>query len=283
MVLAYAALALVLAQQPQTDTTFAVRPGGRLEIDAHGASANVRTWDRDAIRIQASHTTTIRVRIRERAGTVAIEADRRNGGPATGVRYDVTVPRRFDIAMDGVNVVADVDGVQGTVKVENVEGAIMIRNVTGNIDVESVSGSILVDNVRGDVRASSVNQRVLLTAIRGNIDVETVQGSIVMRGIDAGSVEASTVNGVIEYDGVIRDSGRYSLSTHNGRVIMSVPEQANATFDISTFNGTIDAAFPVAVRNMRNRTVAFTLGSGSARVEIESFNGSIQLTRPRGR
>lgn len=284
MLIALAALALALAPaQQQTDTTVAVQPGGRLVIDAHGASASVRVWDRDAVRVQATHDAGIRVRVRQRAGRVDVEASRGRGGPATGVRYDITVPRRFDIAVDGVNVVAQVDGVHGTVRIENVEGGITIRNITGTVDVESVSGTVIVENVTGDVRAASVNQRVSLTAIRGSVEVETVQGTITMRAIDAHRVEASTINGVIDFDGVIRDNGRYMLSTHNGRITMAVPEQTGAAFSISTFNGTIDAAFPVPVRSMRDRTVDFTIGNGSAVVELESFNGSIHLIRPRGR
>ena len=53
---------------------------------------------------------------------------------------------------------------------------------------------------------------------------ETVNGEITLDRIDAISVDANTVNGDISYDGPIRNGGRYSLSTHNGDITLTVAE-----------------------------------------------------------
>src|SRR5687768_13363526 len=167
MFLGIAAVALALALQQQTDTTFAVRAGRRLVLDAHDGAAIVRVWDRQQIRVQATHNQRGGVRIRQSAAGVSVEAEGYRG-PALGVRFEITVPRAFGVAIDGVNIIATVDGVQGDVGVDNVEGAITIRNVVGNVSVESVSGSVTLENVRGNVRASSTNQGLHFTRVRGN-------------------------------------------------------------------------------------------------------------------
>src|SRR5215212_6510364 len=114
------ALALGLALQ-QTDTTFAVRAGGRLLLDAQDGAAVVGVWDRAQIRVQASHADRGSVTIRQGTSGVRVEAEGHHG-PARGVRFEITVPREFGVAIDGVNIVANVDGVHGNVDVDNVEG-----------------------------------------------------------------------------------------------------------------------------------------------------------------
>jgi hypothetical protein len=279
--IAAAALSFGLALQ-QTDTTFAVRAGGRLVVDAHDGAASVGVWDRQQIRVQATHEPRGGVSIRQTASAVRVEAEGYRG-PARGVRLHITVPREFGVAIDGVNVAATIDGVQGNVAVDNVEGDIAIRNVTGSVSIESVSGSVIVENVRGNVSASSTNQGFRMTGVRGNIEAETTNGSIVMRSIEASFVEANTINGIVEYDGTVRDEGRYYLGAFNGQITMSIPERANASITVRTANGRIVSAFPVPLQSTRENRISFNVGTGSARVELESHNGSIHLVRPRGR
>jgi DUF4097 and DUF4098 domain-containing protein YvlB len=282
MIFGIAAAALALALHQQTDTTFDVRAARQLVLDAHDGAAIIRVWDRRQVRVQATHDRRGSVEIRQSSEGVHLEAEGYRG-PARGFRFDITVPRAFGVAIDGLNIAATIDGVHGDVDVENVEGAIIIRNVVGNVSVESVSGSITLDNVRGNVSASSTNQGLHITRARGNIDAETTNGSIVMRDIDSSHVSANTVNGICEYDGTVREDGRYYLGAFNGQITMGIPERANATLMVSTVNGKIVTAFPVLLRRSTENRVSFTLGSGSARIELESHNGSIHLVRPRGR
>jgi hypothetical protein len=282
MFMGIAALALALTLQQQTDTTFAVRGGRRLVVDAHDGAAVVRVWDRQQIRVQARHDQRASVSIRQGPAGVHVEAEGYRG-PALGVRYEITVPRAFGVAIDGVNITATIDGVQGDVGVDNIEGAITIRNIVGNVSVESVSGSVTLDNVRGNVSASSTNQGLHITRARGNISAETTNGSIVMRDIDSSHVTANTINGICDYDGTIRDGGRYYLGAFNGQITISVPERTDAAFTVRTVNGRIVSEFPVPLRGSNQNRISFTLGSGSARIDLESHNGSIHLVRPRGR
>jgi DUF4097 and DUF4098 domain-containing protein YvlB len=99
--------------------------------------------------------------------------------------------------------------------------------------------------------------------------------------VDATSLDASTVNGDVGYDGPIRNGGRYSLSSHNGDLTLAVAEGTNATVSVSTFNGEFESEFPVSLRETRKgKRFSFTIGSGSAQVTLESFQGSVQLVRP---
>ncbi|HEX6309958.1 MAG TPA: DUF4097 family beta strand repeat-containing protein [Longimicrobiales bacterium] len=274
------ALAVALPLQ-QTDTTFAVRAGGHLEVDVAHGSVTIGTWDRAAMRVRSTSDATD-VEIDSDGARVTIESDHPRGRPGP-VRLEITVPRRFNIQVEGVNFPIVVEGVQGSVDVENVEGSITVRRVSGAVEAESVSGGIVIEEVQGNVTVTNVNQALHLTSVRGSISAETTNGAIVMRRIDAADVEASTVNGLVEYHGTVRDGGHYYLGTHNGRITMGIPEGANARIEIATQNGKVEAAFPVQVRSRDDREFTIALGSGSAAIELESYNGSVYLVRPSGR
>src|SRR5690606_26708723 len=124
----------------------------------------------------------------------------------------------------------------------------------------------VLEDARGRITLSSVNQGIRATRVSGFIRAETVNGGIRLDDIDAGDVVASAVNGHISFRGVIHDDGRYRLSTHNGSVVMEIPEGTNATVAVSTVTGAVDFGFPVTLTEVR-RGEAFnvTLGRGTAR------------------
>jgi DUF4097 and DUF4098 domain-containing protein YvlB len=122
---------------------------------------------------------------------------------------------------------------------------------------------------------------VTLTNVRGDISASSVSSSVYLEGIESSDVRAETTSGGVYYDGTIVDGGRYTLSTHSGDVVVSIPDGINATFGVSTFSGNLDTEFPVTVTGTRSRgrPFSFTMGNGSARVELQSFSGDIELTR----
>ncbi len=82
------------------------------------------------------------------------------------------------------------------------------------------------------------------------------------------------------FDGLVRNDGRYRLSTHDGDVIVRVPDGTNATVSIATFEGEFEATFPVRITKAETgQKFSLILGSGSARMELETFDGDIRLER----
>jgi len=85
----------------------------------------------------------------------------------------------------------------------------------------------------------------------------------------------------VTYDGALKDAGSYRFSTHNGEIAVTVPERANATVSVATYNGEFSSSFPVQLKETRRgKRFNFTIGNGGARVELESFQGEIRLRRP---
>ena len=267
-------------QAVQMDRTVDVQPGTRLQLDNHFGDVTIRTWDRSAVRVQGSHPMGTTVEVQPGGSLLQIEADR-PGGPTNPVTYTLTVPADMPIEVEVIQGDVDVAGTRAGMDIQSIHGNITVVGGADVVALESVQGMVKVTGARGRVNAASVNQGIELTDIRGDIQAEAVNGPIHMRGIDAGRVSAETVNGSVSYEGAIRNDGWYRFSTHNGGIDLTIPAGVGATFTASTFNGTLHTAFPVTLHEAKEgKEFTFTLGSGGARIELESFNGTMTIRRP---
>jgi DUF4097 and DUF4098 domain-containing protein YvlB len=273
-------LLLALALHQGADTTLAVRKGQRLDVSVYAGSVTVNTWNRDAIRVQADTRRKDRLDISADGSAVSVETSGK-WGPAGSADVEITMPTWMAVELSGVETDLSVQGCKCTVHAETVRGDVTVKGGEGNVSVQSVEGSVTVTDVNGRVEAQSVNESVTVERVRGDLAVQTVNGDVSLAAITSGSVEASTVNGDITFDGAIQNGGRYELSTHQGDIAITMPETANATVSVNTFNGSFESDYPVTLtgKNQR-RKFSFTIGNGSARVDLESFGGDIRLARP---
>jgi DUF4097 and DUF4098 domain-containing protein YvlB len=266
-------------QTVEMDRTVDVQPGTRLQLDNQFGNVTIRTWDRNAVRVQGSHPVGTTVEVDPGGGLLQIDADR-PGNHGNPIVYTLTIPADMPVEVDVVQGDIDVAGTRAEMNVQSVHGSVTVVGGT-DVQAESVQGKVTVTGARGRVHAGSVNQGIDLTDIRGDVQAEAVNGRIRMQGIEAGRVTAETVNGSVSYEGSIRNDGWYRFSTHNGSIDLTIPANAGATFTASTFNGTLHTAFPVTLHEAKEgKEFTFTLGSGGARIELESFNGTMSIRRP---
>src|SRR3989454_505776 len=186
---------------------------------------------------------------------------------------DTTVPVRAGARLEVHNFGGEI-----AVKTWN-RNAVRVLGGSGNVSLKSVMGAVTLEKARGRIDLSSVNEEIRATEVSGDITAETVNGDITLIQIESANAEANTVNGDITYDGTIKDGGRYRFGTHDGDVRVSVPEKANVSVSVSTFNGDFSACFPVQLTGKTKHRFNFTIGSGSARLELESFGGDIKICR----
>jgi DUF4097 and DUF4098 domain-containing protein YvlB len=275
-----AAVLASLAPQGQTDTTFAVPAGASLSVNNFGGAIVVHGWTQNRVKVHAEHGSRGRIEVSLTGNTVMVKAGNRMGAPSV-VDFDITVPQEMGLTLSGTYAEIEVDGVRGPISAETVDGAVKVRGGSGIITLHSIQGSVTLADATGRIEVNSVNEDVELSNISGQIKAETTNGDVTLTGIKSSSVEATTINGDVIYEGTINDGGTYSFNSHNGDMTISVPEGANVTVSAATANGDIDASFPLPFTGTPvKRRYLFKLGSGSARMEVESFQGDIELRRP---
>ena len=281
MILTLVSAAYMLAHGASIDTTVSVERGQRLEVNSFGGDITVKVWARNAVRVQADPSSRTEISVTTSGSTVSVRTQGRRG-PASSVDLDLTVPAWMALDLSGVYTDVNVDGSRGPVAVETVQGDVEVSGGEGQISLSSVQGSVTLRNAKGRIEVHSVNQDVRVATTSGEIKAETVNGEIVLEKVDATNLDASTVNGDVEYDGPIHDGGRYALSSHNGDITIAVAPTANAAVAVSTFGGEFESDFPVTMTEGRKgKRFSFTLGKGGgAQIDLESFQGTIRLARP---
>jgi DUF4097 and DUF4098 domain-containing protein YvlB len=278
MLLLIASLAAVSPQG--TDTTVAVRAGTRLELSSQDGDIAVTTWSRSAIRIEADNDDDARIDIDQGGGTVSLHAHGRNG--PSEVTWKLTVPA--DMALDLSSQSGDIstEGTRGEVTVSTVEGKVTVQGGGGFISLQSVEGDIDLTGTSGRINLNTVDGNIRVRGAKGDLKAVAVDGEIVLEEIESSDVDVNTVDGEVRFDGAIRDGGRYRLASHDGDVTVSAPA-INALVTVSTFSGDFESDFPVTLSgtNARKR-MSFTLGNGGARLELESFDGTVRLRKGTG-
>ncbi len=268
------------AREPRFDQTVPVTKGARLDLSNYAGEIVVRGWDKDAVRVEAEHSSRDTIDVKADESLVRIRS-RSRLGPSRAVDYRLTVPKWMALKLSGVYADMILEDIGGEATVETVKGEIRVKGGAGFLSLRSVQGGVTVEGARGRIKVASVNEGIRLVGAAGEIAAETTNGDIVLERIDSDNVDVGTVNGDVTYDGVIRDNGRYLFTTHNGDVSIAVPEKVNATVSVRTFNGDFESSFNVPVNETRpGRRLSFTLGTGSAQIELESFGGMIRLRRP---
>jgi DUF4097 and DUF4098 domain-containing protein YvlB len=272
--------ALTMASPQAADTIIPVDRDTRLEVSNFRGEVVVDSWDRDAVRVVADFEGG-QVLDASQAGTSLRVRPRNRGGGPREADFRITIPRWMAVRVEGNQVDVEIRGAGGEVSVETVAGDVDVEGGRDQISLRSIQGEISLRGARGRVEAVSVNEEITLTDIEGELYVETTNGDVTLEGIRSSWVRATTVNGDMMYNGTIRDDGRYAFSTHNGDLEVTVPEGANVTVAVSTFQGEFESEFPVRLTGTtQDRRFNFTLGTGRAQLELESFNGEITLRRP---
>jgi hypothetical protein len=285
------ALVTFAVAQP-ADTTIPVREGMRLDLQNRSGEIHVTVWDRDAVRITAGRYGDSGFSVEQRGSVLRVSVsygrERRRDDERRWDRdddwdriedFEVTVPPYMDVDLRGNYGDITVVGTRADIMVETNEGEVDVRGGDGFISLRSVEGTVQLEGARGRIDMSSVDGDVEIRGVSGEITVESVDGDIGLTDIRARSVIATTVDGDVTFDGAIQEGGRYELSTHDGDIRARVPSGANATVTVSTYEGEFETNFPIVLRKSGRRRFTFTLGNGSAMLDLEAFDGSIFLRR----
>jgi len=136
--------------------------------------------------------------------------------------------------------------------------------VPGGTDLDSV------ETVNGDVTISGVS---------GNVSAESVNGDLDINDL-VGDVHLSTVNGSVNA-AFAKCEGEQAIKTEtvNGRVTISLPESSDVQITADTLNGGINGRdFGLQTdKGFVGSDLNGKIGSGSARLNIDTVNGSIKI------
>jgi len=259
---------------------------GQIEIENLSGRIEVRTWDRNEVRITGSLGDGVERLAIDGGGdrlSVRVRYPRntpRNVEPTTLV---LDVPRLASLDIDSVSADVDVNGsAGGRIDIDSVSGKVAVVGAPGRADVKSVSGDIRMNVNSDSVELESVSGNIALRGrIRDEIDVETVSGNFEVdsRGERPRRIESSSVSGDTDIRSGLADGGRISAESVSGNIRLVMPKDLSARVGGESFSGTLSA--PGAQVNKAKygpgSNFQHTYGQGSGEIRIETFSGNAKL------
>jgi hypothetical protein len=235
------------------------------------------------VRVRATHFASDVVELQSGDGVVRLGGRSRQGAPH-GIDFTIDVPVWMAVDVAGTYLDVTVTGTKGPVSAETVRGDIRVNGGAGALALKSIDGDVVLDDGEGDATLNSASGTICVTGLRGSLLVDTVSGAVKLVRLASASVEVTTVGGDVSWDGSMAPAARYRFATHGGDIDTVLVPQANVTVGIRPFGGRVRALPLIALPDGASRAKRFTLvlGTGAARLDLETFSGTISL-RPPGR
>lgn len=281
----------------QVERQFNVSSGKRLELDLEtGGSIDITGWEQEAVSVRATlggrDGAASVVDFRETGAGLEIHS-RYEGGRnnySTNIRFEIKVPRRFDIQFNTMGGGIRLDGVEGTFNGETMGGALDLSNLRGRLDLTTMGGNITLRGSEVDGKVSTMGGEVLFEDVKGDVKGSSMGGKVIYKnvtgrdGVSTGSeVRVSSMGGDIRIDDApaganlstmggdinVRSAAKFvRVKTMGGDInIESIDGSANAT----TMGGDVNVRMTGDPNDGHDRSV-----------ELTSMGGDIELTVPDG-
>ena len=281
------------APQQQISQGGSVDADAEIEIYNVAGSILVTGWDRDEVRVSGTlGEGTDRLEFENDGSqveiTVVVERQRRrNPERRVGESHlEIMVPR---------NATLDIEAMASSITVTEVGGAVRMQTSAGHITFTGDSAEIEADNSAGDIEVSTTSNvaeidaenmagNVFVQVGGGDVSANTVTGSVRVVGGTLREGDFESTSGTIYFEGAIAGDGELDFTNFNGNIDLLIPEGTAASFDITTYAGSIETEFGFQGQRVEQfspeQEAEFTLGDGAdASVSIEAFGGSVTIRK----
>ena len=180
----------------------------------------------------------------------------------------------------------DLDRMTISVEVDKYEGKDWIHVSTSHENIFSMNSGRVDYTIKAPSSAilediELVNGDVKITGVTGYLSLGTVNGSITASGM-TGNAWVETVNGNLDLSfDKMSDGQAVDLESVNGVIVLRIPANANAQVDAETLNGNVSSEFGLTVEQGQwvGRSMEGLVGSGGARITVETVNGNIDIKK----
>lgn len=251
--------------------------GGGDRIEIRGRGRGLELWVDLTIRVPAGGDLVVR----HAAGT--IEARDATSHLDLAVRAGHVTALRItgDVEIDTGSGHVEVDGIEGNLRVDTGSGHIDATDVQGNrMLLDTGSGHVTLTDARGDdLEVDTGSGRVEIDrAAFTAISIDTGSGSVECDAIEADDLSIDTGSGSVRVELARMGDGRFVIDTGSGSIRFDMPAPASADVWAETSSGGIDVDVADAdMQRDKRDEVEFRVGSGGARVELETGSGKIQI------
>ena len=272
--------------------SYAMQPGGRLDLENTNGSLEITGWDRSTIDVSGTKYAPIDSELRDIEIKVEVSGDTarihtvapsfRHG--SFGARYVIHLPRQVKLdraqTTNGSVTVEDVEGGGG---VRSTNGRISLARLTGNYDVNTTNGTIELEEAAGEFRAGTTNGSVRGRLKAGSIEAHTTNGGIdltIQKPEEHRPLRVSTTNGGVTFALAEFHDNPVTAETTNGSVTIRLPGDTNAQISAHTSFAKITTDLALsATGEISKHELSGRLGSGGPEISLHTSTGGIHIEK----
>jgi DUF4097 and DUF4098 domain-containing protein YvlB len=192
-----------------------------------------------------------------------------------------------DVSIRGVAGGARASLTSGEFEASDIGGDLAVSATSGNVVIDNVRGALEIEGTSGDFQVSRIGKDLKAQLTSGDFVLEGCSGNVVFRAASGdarlteigGSVDASSSSGDIELLVTPVAERKFMVSTSSGDVNLFYVPVKNYGFllDVSTASGSIEGEMPIKVNRVDRRRLQGVVGSGLARIEIDTASGDVSI------
>jgi DUF4097 and DUF4098 domain-containing protein YvlB len=280
----WAVAAVAWAQTP-VDETKPAEAQGWVDIRNIAGSIDVVGWDRNEIQVTGTlgkGVERLRFEVDGKRTTVHVMLPD-NTRHAGKTELTIKVPATSTVDLDCVSGEIRVNGATGPLKLSTVSGSIKATGFQSTVEAQTVSGSIDLEGASNELDAQTVSGSISITKATGRVEASTISGTIDVSGENVSRLKCKNVSGGASFEGSVAEHANVDMNSQSGSVTVRLPETTSAVFDASTFSGGIHNGLtqdaPVKQQYGPGTSLGFTMGSGSAHIQLKAFSGSVNLAK----
>ncbi len=263
---------------------------GSVEISNVRGSVTVTGSNENRIGLSGSVGAGARLVIEGSARHIELNVEAEHSGGKHGSPSDtnlvLSVPHAVALKLELVSADSKVVGIDGkSLEIENVSGAVQATGASRSVEIDSVSGNVKFDAARAGAiehaHVQTVSGDIAVGGVEGRVKLETVSGKIGYSAPSVTEFNAESVSGTIDASAAPAKGARLRAETMSGTVKLRVPAALSARLSATTFSGNIKSDFG-SVKKAEygpGESLDARVGDGDARIETESFSGSIHILK----
>lgn len=260
-----------IASAHQLEKHFKVEPRSVITIHNPNGKVIIKAWTKSEVMVLANHASN------------KVEVDAQQ----TGNRVDLITHEIADnIAPDDLRADYEITVPEDAeLQIHDDSGEVSVSNVLGDMNVETVAAGVALEDAAGYLTVKTVGGSFQCVRCAGQLEVSSISGSFRLLDIRSYHVRAQTSTGNIRFDGEFLPNGIYRLKNYSG--VIEVRFSPSDSFDLhaTSLKGKVNneakltpPTHPRPVSRFGN-TLFGTFNAGRAKVELSSFDGTINILK----
>jgi DUF4097 and DUF4098 domain-containing protein YvlB len=259
------------ASADRIERHFKVEAHPVVTIHNPNGTVTVRAWTKSDVMVVARRATT----------EVEVDAEQ------TGNRVDVQTRQIADTASPDdlrtdfeISVPEDAE-----LQIHNDSGGVNVSNVLGDMNVETIAAGVDLEDTAGYLTVKTVGGAFQCLRCAGRLEVTSISGNFKLIDLRSYYVRAQTSEGNILFNGSFLPNATYVLKNYSGAI--EVRFSPGDSFDLSatSLKGKVHNEANLTPSSHHHFVPRFgnalfgTFNSGRARVELNSFDGTINILK----